>query len=159
METEESVVGLFRTLIIAIIAIYFLSALLFNSVTQPFLVMFAIPFGIAGVIIAFVLHQEPFSFMGIMGIIGLSGVVVNDSLVLVNHINEQRKLRPGESVKKLVSESTADRLRAIIMTALTNRSCTFTIGIRTWRNCTFFRLLWHYLLVGDWFSLLHLLSF
>lgn len=54
-----------------------------------------------------------------MGIIGLSGVVVNDSLVLVNHINEQRKLRPGESVKKLVSESTADRLRAIVMTTLT----------------------------------------
>ncbi|MCK4358603.1 MAG: efflux RND transporter permease subunit [Candidatus Cloacimonetes bacterium] len=119
VETEESMAGLFRTLIIAIIAIYFLLVLLFNSVTQPFLVMFAIPFGIAGVIIAFALHQEPFSFLGIMGIIGLSGVVVNDSLVLVNHINEQRKLRPGENVKKLVSESTADRLRAIVMTTLT----------------------------------------
>ncbi|MCK4653548.1 MAG: efflux RND transporter permease subunit [Candidatus Cloacimonetes bacterium] len=119
VETEESMAGLFRTLIIAIIAIYFLLVLLFNSVTQPFLVMFAIPFGIAGVIIAFALHQEPFSFLGIMGIIGLSGVVVNDSLVLVNHINEQRKLRPGESIKKLVSESTADRLRAIVMTTLT----------------------------------------
>jgi multidrug efflux pump subunit AcrB len=74
--------------------IYFLLVLLFKSVTQPFLVIFTIPFGIAGVIIAYALHQEPFSFMGIMGIIGLSGVVVNDSLVLINHINEQRKLRP-----------------------------------------------------------------
>jgi multidrug efflux pump subunit AcrB len=118
-ETQESMAGLFRTLIIAIIGIYFLLVLLFDSLTQPFLVMVAIPFGITGVIIAFGLHGEPFSFMGIMGIIGLSGVVVNDSLVLVDHLNKQKEENPEKNLKRIVAEGTADRLRAIVMTTLT----------------------------------------
>ncbi|MGB2769338.1 MAG: efflux RND transporter permease subunit [Candidatus Zixiibacteriota bacterium] len=118
-ETQESMAGLFRTLIIAVIAVYFLLVLLFNSLTQPFLVMAAIPFGITGVIISFGLHGEPFSFVAIMGIIGLSGVVVNDSLVLVNHINDLRRQRPNEGIREIVAEGTANRLRAIILTTLT----------------------------------------
>ena len=119
VETEESMAGLFRTLIIAVVGIYFLLVLLFNSLTQPFLVIMAIPFGITGVIVAFGLHGEPFSFVAIMGIIGLSGVVVNDSLVLVNHINELKRQRGGENIKELVAEGTANRLRAIILTTVT----------------------------------------
>jgi multidrug efflux pump subunit AcrB len=119
VETAESMAGLYRTMIIAIIAIYFLLVLLFNSFTQPFLVMVAIPFGIIGVIIAFGFHGEPFSFVAIMGIIGLSGVVVNDSLVLVNHLNRLRKSGQYDNMKQLVSDGTADRLRPIIMTTLT----------------------------------------
>ncbi len=118
-ETEKSMAGLFRTLIIAVVGVYFLLVLLFNSMTQPFLVMLAIPFGITGVIFAFAFHGEPFSFVAIMGIIGLSGVVVNDSLVLVNHINEQKRKKPDANIRDIVAEGTADRLRAIIMTTLT----------------------------------------
>ncbi len=118
-ETEESVAGLFRTFIIAIIAIYFLLVILFNSFSQPLLVMVAIPFGITGVIVAFGLHGEPFSFMAIMGIIGLSGVVVNDSLVMVSHINDLKQQRKDESITAVVAEGTADRLRAVILTTLT----------------------------------------
>jgi multidrug efflux pump subunit AcrB len=118
-ETEESMAGLFRTLVIAVIAIYFLLVILFNSLTQPLLVMVAIPFGIIGVIIAFGFHGEPFSFMAIMGLIGLSGVVVNDSLVMVNHINDLRRQKHGENILRIVAEGTADRLRAIILTTLT----------------------------------------
>jgi multidrug efflux pump subunit AcrB len=118
-ETQESMTGLFRTMVFAVLGVFFLLILLFNSLTQPFLVMMAIPFGITGVIIAFGFHGEPFSFIGIMGIIGLSGVVVNDSLVLVNHINELRRSRPDESVMDIVAEGTADRLRAIVMTTIT----------------------------------------
>jgi multidrug efflux pump subunit AcrB len=118
-ETEESMAGLFQTLIIAVIGIYFLLVLLFNSLTQPLLVMAAIPFGVTGVIIAFGFHGEPLSFMGIMGIIGLSGVVVNDSLVLVNHLNEKREEKPERKIREIVAEGTASRLRAIVMTTLT----------------------------------------
>ncbi len=119
VETAESMAGLYRTMIIAVIAIYFLLVLLFNSFTQPFLVMIAIPFGIIGVIIAFGFHGEPFSFVAIMGIIGLSGVAVNDSLVLVNHLNRLRKSGEYDNMKQLVSDGTADRLRPIIMTTMT----------------------------------------
>jgi multidrug efflux pump subunit AcrB len=118
-ETEKSITSLFRTLIIAILGIYFLLVLLFNSFLQPIQVIVAIPFGIIGVIIAFALHGEPFGFVAIMGIIGLSGVVVNDSLVLVNHINELKDQRRDESIVGLVAAGTADRLRAIILTTLT----------------------------------------
>jgi len=119
LETEESMAGLFRTLIIALIGVYFLLVLLFNSLTQPFLVMAAIPFGYSGVIVAFGLHGEPFGFMAIMGIIGLSGVVVNDSLVLVNHLNDLKRQRQGKTLREIVAEGTANRLRAIILTTLT----------------------------------------
>jgi multidrug efflux pump subunit AcrB len=119
METEESMVSLFRTLIIAVVAIYFLLVILFNSFTQPLLVMAAIPFGVIGVIVAFAFHGEPLSFMAMMGIIGLSGVVVNDSLVLVSHLNQLRRQRVNGSLFRLVAEGTADRLRAIVMTTLT----------------------------------------
>ena len=118
-ETEKSMAGLFRTLIIAVIGIYFLLVLLFNSLTQPFLVMAAIPFGIIGVIFVFGFSGEPLSFVAIMGIIGLSGVVVNDSLVLVNHINDLKLKKSGESIKQIIAQGTSDRLRAIVLTTLT----------------------------------------
>lgn len=121
-ETEESMAGLFRTFIIAMFAIYFLLVILFNSFTQPILVMIAIPFGIIGVIAAFGFHGEPFSFMAIMGVVGLSGVVVNDSLVLVDHVNDLRKRKPEESILAKVAEGTSDRLRAIMLTTLTTVS-------------------------------------
>ena len=118
-ETEKSVDSLFMTFIIAIVAIYFLLVILFNSFSQPFLVMVAIPFGVTGVILAFGIHGEPFSFMAIMGIIGLSGVVVNDSLVMVSHINDLKRQRKGASISAIVAEGTANRLRAVILTTLT----------------------------------------
>lgn len=119
METEESMQNLMKTFIIAAIAIYFSLVILFNSFTQPFLVMFAIPFGIVGVVIAFALHGEPMSFVGMLGVIGLAGVVVNDSLVLVSHVNTLRRENPDKSLVEVVSQGTANRLRAVILTTLT----------------------------------------
>jgi len=54
-----------------------------------------------------------------MGVIGLVGVLVNDSLVLVNHIDRLRQQRPDESLRKLMAEGTSDRLRAVVLTSLT----------------------------------------
>ena len=118
-ETEESMASLYTTLAIAILGIYFLLILLFNSITQPILVMLAIPFGIIGVIIAFALHGEPISFVAMLGMIGLVGVVVNDSLVMVNYLNNVRKQSPGGNIVALIAEGSADRLRAVLMTTLT----------------------------------------
>lgn len=118
-ESMESIRDLLVAFFIAFIGIYFLLILLFNSFTQPLLVMIAIPFGIIGVILALALHGEPLSFMAMIGTIGLAGVVVNDSLVLVNHLNELKAQNPEESIVKIVAQGTADRLRAIILTTLT----------------------------------------
>jgi multidrug efflux pump subunit AcrB len=118
-ETQKSMTSLFRAFTLAVVGIYFLLILLFNSPTQPIIVLAAIPFGIMGVIVSFSIHDEPLSFVAMLGVIGLAGVLVNDSLVLVNHINKLRKERPGESLKEVVALGTADRLRAVILTTLT----------------------------------------
>lgn len=119
METEESMTSLYATFAIAVVAIYFLLVLLFNSFSQPFTVIIAIPFGMVGVIVAFLIHGEPMSFVGMLGAIGLAGVVVNDSLVLVSHINDLRQKNPEEKVINLVGLGTSNRLRAVILTTLT----------------------------------------
>jgi multidrug efflux pump subunit AcrB len=118
-ETEESMASLVRAFILALVGIYFILILLFNKLTQPLMVMSAIPFGIAGVIFAFALHGESLGFVAIMGVIGLGGVVVNDSLVLVNHINKLQAGRPDENIKEVVARGSADRLRAVVLTTLT----------------------------------------
>jgi multidrug efflux pump subunit AcrB len=118
-QTQESMRSLYSAFISALFAIYLLLVLLFNSLVQPLLVMSAIPLGVIGVIIAFVLHGEPLGFTAMMGLIGLSGVVVNDSLVLVNYINRLRSERPKDRAIDIVSDAAAERLRAILLTTLT----------------------------------------
>ena len=103
--------------IVGVIALVLL-ILLFNSVWQPFIVMLAIPFGIIGVIIGFAVHNEVLGFLAMTGIIGLAGVVVNDSLVLVNHVNELKRKYPDRSIKDIVIEGASNRLRAILLTTI-----------------------------------------
>lgn len=117
--TQESTSDLIRTFIFAAIGIYILLVLLFDSLFQPLLVLIAVPFGVVGVLLVFMGHGEPFSFMGALGTIGLSGVVVNDSLVLVDHLNSMRKKEPERNIWQLIAAGTADRLRAIILTTIT----------------------------------------
>ncbi|UCF78360.1 MAG: efflux RND transporter permease subunit [Candidatus Eiseniibacteriota bacterium] len=121
-ETQESMRSLFRAFMLAAIGIYFLLILLFNSPTQPLMVMAAIPFGIMGVILAFALHGEPLGFVAMLGVIGLAGVVVNDSLVLVNHINRLTREQTDVDMRELVAEGTSHRFRPVVVTTLTTTS-------------------------------------
>lgn len=118
-ESMESIVSLITSFVIAVVGIYFLLVLLFSSFSDPLYVMFALPFGIIGVIIAFALHGVQPSFLGMLGMIGMAGVVVNDSLVLVNHLNELRKQKPGSPLLEIIAEGSSNRLRAIVLTSIT----------------------------------------
>jgi multidrug efflux pump subunit AcrB len=80
--------------------------------------MMSIPFAVIGLVIAFALHGEVFSFLGLLGVVGMAGVVVNDSLVLVNYLNELRSRNPSVPVVRIAAQGTADRLRAIILTTV-----------------------------------------
>jgi multidrug efflux pump subunit AcrB len=71
-----------KAFVFAILIIFFLLILLFDSYTQPLLVLSAIPFSVIGVIWAFFLHSEPLSFFALLGTLALVGVIVNDSLVM-----------------------------------------------------------------------------
>jgi multidrug efflux pump len=102
---------------IVIFLVYLLIALQFNSLSLPFLVLVAVYLAIAGAILGLFITQTPISFLGVMGMVSLTGIVVRNSIVLIEFI-EQRK---GDmDVKQAVIEAGRTRLRPILLTALTS---------------------------------------
>ncbi|MDH3221958.1 MAG: efflux RND transporter permease subunit, partial [Gammaproteobacteria bacterium] len=118
-ESAESMGSLVVAFIAAGIGIYLLLVLLFNSLTQPVMVMIAIPFGLVGVILAFALHQQAFGFLAMLGVVGLTGIVVNDSLILVNLVNRLREIQPDLSAHDRIVDAARTRLRPIVLTSIT----------------------------------------
>ena len=119
-ETMKSMESFKQAFIIAVFGIFLLLVLLFNSYTQPLLILSAIPFSVIGVIWAFFLHSEPLSFFAILGVLALVGVIVNDSLVLVSHLNYlKQKSLEKMSIHQWIVKGARDRLRAVVLTSLT----------------------------------------
>ena len=118
-ETQKSMGSLVVAFAIAAVGIYLVLLLLFNSLTQPLVVMFAVPFGLIGVIFAFALHGEAIGFLAMLGVIGLVGIVVNDSLILVSLANRIRETEADASATTAIVNATKLRLRPILLTSLT----------------------------------------
>ena len=118
-ETQKSMGSLVIAFAVAAVGIYLVLLLLFNSLTQPLVVMFAVPFGLIGVIFAFAVHGEAIGFLAMLGVIGLVGIVVNDSLILVSLVNRIRETEPDVSAKTAIVNATKLRLRPILLTSLT----------------------------------------
>lgn len=105
-------------LMLTVLAIFLLLVVQFDSFTQPAMVILAIPFGLVGVTLAFGLHGTDLSLMALIGILGFSGVVVNDSLIMVDYIN--RLKREGvDDFLTAVLDGAKMRLRPIVLTTLT----------------------------------------
>ena len=113
----ESATSLFSGLFLALFAIYALLAIPFGSYYQPLIVMIAIPFGIVGAVLGHIIMGYSVSLMSMMGIVALSGVVVNDSLVLIDYANRQR--RDGASAFDAIHQAGGRRFRPILLTTLT----------------------------------------
>jgi len=103
--------------IFALLAVFVLMAIPLRSYVQPLIVMSVIPFGIVGSILGHILMGANISIMSMCGIVALSGVVVNDSLVLVDYVNRHRI--KGDSIIAAAWEAGAARFRPIILTSLT----------------------------------------
>jgi multidrug efflux pump subunit AcrB len=116
-EQRDSMADVIRGFAIALLAIYALLAIPFKSFSQPLIVMAAIPFGIVGAVVGHLLMGFNLSLMSTFGMVGLAGVVVNDSLVLIDAANRRR--RQGIGIVEAVSQAGALRFRAIILTSLT----------------------------------------
>ena len=101
----------------ALLLIYLIMSALFESFVQPFTIMFAVPFAFIGVGIVLKLTNQPLDNMANMGLIILVGVVVNNAIVLIAHVNELR--RQGMPRDQAIIEGGKHRLRPILMTALT----------------------------------------
>jgi len=102
---------------LALFGIYALLAIPTKSYLQPLIIMGVIPFGIIGAIVGHWITGYPLSMMSLMGVIALSGVVVNDSLILVDYIN--KAVKSGTDLFSAVIEAGTRRFRAIMLTSLT----------------------------------------
>ena len=116
-DQAESFGALGNGFLLALIAMFGLMAVAFRSYIQPLIIMFSIPFGIVGAVLGHLVMGYSLSFMSMMGIVALSGVVVNDSLVLVDAINSYR--RGGMGLSEAVIAGGVRRFRPIMLTTLT----------------------------------------
>ena len=113
----ESIDALYRGFAVALIMIFALLAIPLRSYTKPFIIMAVIPFGFIGVILGHWILGVALSAISFMGIFGLSGVVVNDSLVMMDFIDQ--KLREGAPPRTAIVEGAKGRFRPIMLTSVT----------------------------------------
>ena len=116
--TEESSNALSTYGLASLMIIYVLLAIPFRSYAQPMLIMAVIPFGAAGAILGHIMTGKGLSIMSIMGIVALGGVVVNDSLILVDYANRLRRDQ-GLSAREAIIQAGVRRFRPILLTTLT----------------------------------------
>ena len=101
---------------IAMVGIFVIIATIFRSYIQPFIILFTIPFGLIGAIIAHLLFGYDLSMMSIFGMVALSGVVINDAIVLIERVNENLTL--GMKLFDAITQAGARRFRAIFLTSI-----------------------------------------
>ena len=126
-DTQESVASMFQAFTVSVILIYVILGGLFRSFVQPVIVMFSVPFAFIGVILGFFLLNEPLGLFSIIGTIALAGIVVNDSLIMIDFIN--RKRREGLGEIDSILEACSIRLRPILLTSITTVLGLLPIGI------------------------------
>ena len=110
--------------VLAIICIYAILVLVFDSFLRPMLIISTIPLGLLGFSVAFYFHDRPISFMALIGIIGLAGIIVNSGIVLISFIDELRE-KGGMELNEILSKASGMRLRAVLVTSLTTISGLF----------------------------------
>ena len=117
-ETDKSLEELGYAALLALFFIFFILALQFNSFSQPFIIMVTIPFASLGVLVGLLVTNNPLTFVTLIGLLTLTGIVVNDSLVLIDFINRYRKENPNQIYQAIVLACHV-RMRPIILTSIT----------------------------------------
>jgi HAE1 family hydrophobic/amphiphilic exporter-1 len=116
-EQQKSFRDLLLLLLLGLLLVYMVMAAQFESYLDPFIVMFSLPFGFTGVLLALFLTGTAVSMMSLIGMILLVGTVVNNAIVLIDYINILRAR--GQSMLEAVRNSGAQRLRPVLITTLT----------------------------------------
>ncbi|MGR3319341.1 MAG: efflux RND transporter permease subunit [Candidatus Anammoxibacter sp.] len=114
---DKAITELLYSMILAVILIYFILAIQFNSYKQPCVILLTIPLSFVGVVLGLIITGNSFGFMSFVGIIALTGIVVNDAIVLITYINHL--VKQGKSVGDAVIEAGQRRLRPVLMTTVT----------------------------------------
>ncbi len=117
-ETNSSLMELGNAGMLAIFLIFFILCLQFNSFTQPLIIMITIPFASLGVMVGLLVSNNPLTFVTLIGLLTLTGIVVNDSLVLIDFMNRYRKEHPKQLYLAIIRGCHV-RMRPIILTSIT----------------------------------------
>ncbi|HEA70260.1 MAG TPA: efflux RND transporter permease subunit, partial [Desulfobacterales bacterium] len=115
--TRDSINDLKSGFILALMGIFLLLASQFRSYVQPIIIMMAIPFGLIGAVVGHLVMGMHITLISLFGFVALTGIVVNDSLILIDFIN--RAVRGGEDILAAVIESGKARFRPVLLTSLT----------------------------------------
>ena len=116
-EQAEALGGIFRGFALALFAMYALLAIPFRSYVEPLIIMAAVPFGFIGAVLGHLVLGLDLGMLSMFGLVGLSGVVVNDTLVLIDFVNEEK--RDGKPLAEAVRNAARVRFRPILLTSLT----------------------------------------
>ncbi|MCH9766087.1 MAG: efflux RND transporter permease subunit, partial [Alphaproteobacteria bacterium] len=134
-ETRSSFRDLKQGAMLALALIYITLAWVFGSYWKPFAVMLIIPFGFVGAVVGHYLMGYSLTIISMIGLLGLSGILVNDSIVLVSRIKE--RLAMGDILKDAVIGGAQDRLRAVLLTSLTTIGGLLPLLFETSRQAQF----------------------
>jgi multidrug efflux pump subunit AcrB len=115
-DTQESFAALGRSFIVALLGMFLILVALFKKISQPVLLIISIPLGVISVIWTLFFHGMPISFMAILGIISLAGVIVNNAIVLIDFINQARSR--GLDRFESIYDAASIRLRPIVLTSI-----------------------------------------
>jgi HAE1 family hydrophobic/amphiphilic exporter-1 len=126
-KTQESFSSLARSFIIAIVLIYVILGTQFQSFSQPLVIMLTVPFSFIGVILGLLIMGYPFSLVAFVGVVALAGIVVNDSLVLMDFINKSRK--EGTPRWRAIIKSGKIRMRPVLLTTITTTLGLLPMGV------------------------------
>ncbi|MEY3205907.1 MAG: hypothetical protein RLZZ21_2238, partial [Planctomycetota bacterium] len=116
-QTNESLQSLGTGFVVALFAMFVLLTMEFKSYFQPFLIIAVIPFGIAGAVFGHAIMGMPLTLFSMFGLVALAGVVVNDSIVLIDFINH--RVRDGHPLRAALRESGCLRFRPVMLTSVT----------------------------------------
>ncbi|MBF0253109.1 MAG: efflux RND transporter permease subunit [Candidatus Omnitrophica bacterium] len=122
LDARESGRDFNNAIIMALLLVYLILVILFNSLVKPLIIMLTIPFGIVGVIIAFHLHGiSMYGFFAVIGVIGLSGVVVNDAIIMLTKLDEEFKCGKTKEadINTAIAAISKTRLKAVLLTTIT----------------------------------------
>ncbi|MES2663559.1 MAG: efflux RND transporter permease subunit, partial [Pseudomonadota bacterium] len=115
----EFIQTLLSSYLLALICMYAIMAILYKSYVMPLVIMYAIPFGMIGALFGHLVMGLDVTLWSLIGICAVSGVVVNDSLVLVDRINDLRAEDSKGNIFSIVEEGTLSRVRAVMLTTIT----------------------------------------
>ena len=116
-QTQESMQSLFVGFVVALLGMFVLLTVEFRSYTQPLIILAIIPFGTIGAIAGHAIMGLDLTLFSVFGLVALTGVVVNDSIVLIDFIN--KRLRSGLELEDALLEAGRRRFRAVLLTSIT----------------------------------------